>query len=318
MTLAIPAIVLGIFVFTSVLLLVMVVARKLARLIFKHDSPARIDDATETGNGVQQRVFTFAHPRGPDITVQKKFWCQLKLLQSRELLAKGRYTIKSDVDREVVELFFDRVVGDDTAVATAKNAEQLRELSDELGFTGFDDEIRAFLDSNWKVRKDLVSMRQRVDRHDVTIEHLQRCVLNLEQQIREQQTVPERVKAVEGFRDAMEPVIQRVSREVRALRQDVLTSSKESTAEVAALSDEVSRFKADLGDMWQAVQRLKSDASSKEFVYKEVRPLDGIIAHLTRECGGNVHKQGIVNVTASGCFGGQPEYAVDLKSDSCF
>ena len=49
-----------------------------------------------------------------------------------------------------------------------------------------------------------------------------------------------------------------------------------------------------------------------------MKPLDGIIAHLTRECGGNVHKEGVVNVTASSCYGYKPEYAVDLKADSRF
>ena len=33
-----------------------------------------------------------------------------------------------------------------------------------------------------------------------------------------------------------------------------------------------------------------------------LRKLDGIIAHLTRQCGGNVHDKGIVNVTASSCY----------------
>ena len=36
-----------------------------------------------------------------------------------------------------------------------------------------------------------------------------------------------------------------------------------------------------------------------ELPYNSSKPLDGIIAHLTRECGGNVHDNGIVNVTAS-------------------
>lgn len=31
-----------------------------------------------------------------------------------------------------------------------------------------------------------------------------------------------------------------------------------------------------------------------EFVYDASKPLDGIIAHLTRECGGNIHRKGIV------------------------
>ena len=34
----------------------------------------------------------------------------------------------------------------------------------------------------------------------------------------------------------------------------------------------------------------------REFVYDSAKPLKGVIAHLTRECGGNVRDKGIVNV----------------------
>ena len=57
-------------------------------------------------------------------------------------------------------------------------------------------------------------------------------------------------------------------------------------------------------------------AGPGEFVFNFLKPLDGIIAHLTRECGGNVHKNGVVEVTASS--GSQPEDVVDLGSDSEF
>ena len=45
-------------------------------------------------------------------------------------------------------------------------------LSDEPGFAGFNDKIRALLGGDWKVRKDLLGLRDRVDRHDVIIEEL--------------------------------------------------------------------------------------------------------------------------------------------------
>ena len=37
----------------------------------------------------------------------------------------------------------------------------------------------------------------------------------------------------------------------------------------------------------------------REFVYHGPRELDGIISVVVRECGGNVHEKGVVNVTAS-------------------
>ena len=57
-----------------------------------------------------------------------------------------------------------------------------------------------------------------------------------------------------------------------------------------------------------------------EFVYDGSKPLDGIIAHLTRECGGNVHRKGIVEVTGRSVYrlAEPPEHAVDLSTDSEF
>ena len=56
---------------------------------------------------------------------------------------------------------------------------------------------------------------------------------------------------------------------------------------------------------------------SLRFVYHESKKLDGVIAHLTRECDGNVHEKGIVNVTASTVYGSSyhTKDAVDLGTD---
>ena len=53
--------------------------------------------------------------------------------------------------------------------------------------------------------------------------------------------------------------------------------------------------------------------------YNESKPLEGIIAHLTRECGGNVHDKNVVNVTASCVFKDDNSYqrrVVELGTDS--
>jgi hypothetical protein len=49
-------------------------------------------------------------------------------------------------------------------------------------------------------------------------------------------------------------------------------------------------------------------------------PLDGIIAHLTRKCGGNVHDRKIVNVSESSMVSmGYPgKNAVEFETTSCF
>ena len=44
----------------------------------------------------------------------------------------------------------------------------------------------------------------------------------------------------------------------------------------------------------------------------------GVIAQLTREHGGNVATKGIIDVTASGCWAGDPENVADLGTNSFF
>ena len=112
--------------------------------------------------------------------------------------------------------------------------------------------------------------------------------------------------------------VSSVSEDVARLKQDV--SNRVSKAEVKELSDVVSCLndtEARLNDRLSCVEGRVREA---ELVLKdEIRgeidrlkaamkmvptdPLDGIIAQLTRECGGNVHAKGVVEVTASGNWG---------------
>ena len=75
-------------------------------------------------------------------------------------------------------------------------------------------------------------------------------------------------------------------------------------------------------DAWKIPRKTQDKHSNvREFRFEE-DPLDGIIAHLTRQYG-NVHTNGIVRVTADSVFYNDyielpPEHAVDLGSDSVF
>ena len=270
-------------------------------------------------------MFTFAHPRSGEIRVPNIFLSRLRLLKGRpELAAAGKYTITTDVDRDVVDFFFARVMGDEKPVVTVGNAEQLQALSNELGFTGFEDEIRAVLSGDSKASKDLVTLRGRVDRHDVIIEELQRRVLELERQRECPEKVERRVE--ETRQNDVQGEIAEAKREAGDLRKDVQrlrseVSGKASAADVAALSNEVARLKQaeakrETPNMQDVVREVPEQARS-EFVYSGPRKLDGIIAHLTRQCGGNVHHRGVVKVLASSCWGGlDPANAVDLWSNS--
>ena len=281
-------------------------------------------------------MFGFAQPRSLESPrIPRRFLNKLRLFERQpELATKGKYTITSDVDPEVVDLFFARVMGDTAEVVTAENAEQLRALCDELGFSGFDDEIRAVSGSSMKVRRDFMGLRGRVDRHDVVIEELQRRVLELERQLREQRRVPETVADVgEICRKAIAEVRREASdlrEEVQRLRSEV--SDRPSVADMRALAEEVARLKdaeATRGPQNSAAGKVLATPPMQqgqvarnvggEFVYNEARPLDGIIAHLTREFGGNVHLKKVVEVTASSVGGnGWAKNAVELGTDSRF
>ena len=170
-------------------------------------------------------MFSFQLRSSGTLSVPKKILSKMGLFQSHpELMDSGRYAIKSNVAPEVVDLFFARIVGDNAQVVTVENAEEMRQLCDELGFSGFDNEIRAVLGSDSK----------------------------------------------------MHPA----------------AAEKPET------------------DMRAPVQR--------EFVCIEGMPLDGIIAHLTRKCGGNVHKKGVVEVTGSSWATGSEPHVADLGTNLHF
>ena len=293
-------------------------------------------------------MFGFVQPRTQDqLRLPRSLLSKLQLFESKpELINAGKYSIKSDVAPDIVDLFFGRVGGDMTAVVTPENAEQLRALCDELEFSGFDDEIRSVLGSDRKTQKDLMGLRGRIDRHDLLLEELQRRVLELERQLREQPKVPENVEAVERHlkRRLERHLDHRVKETERAVREEIQRldptgrvsevasavaelqremSGRASAEAVQALSDQIARLKRQEQPL--AVPSAEIVARN-EFVYDQAAPFRGIIAHLTEKYGANVHEEKAVEVTASSVlsdvFLGKskfaPKHAVELGSDSEF
>ena len=133
-------------------------------------------------------------------------------------------------------------------------------------------------------------------------------------------------KVIEELRLKVHDLEQRLEREMR---------NKASTGEVKALSQEVSRLREggirmeyQLGDIERQVAQ--AHLSLIDDVQSEIRKLEsdilnmtgdpqqGIIASLTRNCGGNVHEEGLVEVTASGCRFGSLKNVVQLGTNSYF
>ena len=245
----------------------------------------------------------FAQPRSGDThRVPKRFWSEMRLFQRQpELIDAGKYTITSDVDPKVVDLFFARVMGDDSAVVTTENAQQLRALCDELGFAGFDDELRVVLDGN------------------VRLEDLQRQVLEVKDRMKAIEMRLDEVLRAVGGKSSTAELESRVLELERQLRE---VRDKAGSGEVCV--NEIVRNSVD-GAPAPTVKITTESSARKapalvegDFVYDEARPLDGIIARLTRECGGNVHAMGVVEVTASSCDRGNASNVVELESSHGF
>ena len=134
-------------------------------------------------------VFQFLLKQGHKMDVPKSFLTRLDLFKRKPVLINAdRYDIQSDVDSDILDLFMTRLDGGTSnAGLTPENAAQLRALCDELGFTGFDDELRAVVGRGAEPRaeKELVGVRGRVDRHDVLLEENQRQRPQLERQLQE-------------------------------------------------------------------------------------------------------------------------------------
>ena len=122
--------------------------------------------------------------------------------------------------------------------------------------------------------------------------------------------------------------------ERRALETDEIVKVDVSSqvSDVATGLGELVKEGARLQEAEQGLSVVETRATETELVLQEeirgkieriemvmaplTDPLDGIIAWLTRECGGNVHREGVVKVTASRRGGGQPENVVDFGSNS--
>ena len=195
-------------------------------------------------------MFRLALKGAGDASIPKAMMSKLDLFKRQPELVNGeKYTIKSNVNRNVLDLFMTRFFGAETTEkVTEENVEELRELCNELGFSGFDDEIRSVLgDGTVIVRRDMMGLRSRVDRHDVIIEELRARITELERQVQKQGQAPNAAKNLEETTQALRDDIRRdVSVRVDELAEEVQSLKSElkvSCADVKSLSKEVAALK---------------------------------------------------------------------------
>jgi hypothetical protein len=175
--------------------------------------------------------------------------------------------------------------------------------------------------------RSLIAMRQELSRERQRNETLrkdlgeqQREARDLWNEVDEQRNkisvLAQEIGQLAGERDRQEETVARQSSDIERLKGE----KKRTEDDLRGLEESNEQLKREVGKLKEEMKRLPHPVQICPF--QQSAPLDGIIAHLSRKCGGNVHDRGIVNVTSSSRLGGSPTWdgknAFDLKSSSVF
>ena len=172
--------------------------------------------------------------------------------------------------------------------------------------------------NNAEMLKTIAQMQRRIEEQQHEICALQRL---LQMQMDVQQVA---ASVEDRFNSISKQVETRTADCERQLRDYVTAQVSAVTTQVSAVNTKVERMATGerVEALEQKVSRLKEaeQGRKREFTYNGPRELDGIIAFLTRLCGGNVHEKGVVTVKASSFHMGADcqAAAVDLLGDSVF
>ena len=268
------------------------------------------------------------------------------LFKSPELLEK--YVIASEVTVEVLDLFLSRVFGTEREFI-GNGCGDLKALWEGLGCVSVSDKKDAGEElpaQDRESNKEMEGLR-------VKVQDLERQLCAVQRQLHMQGEVSQLAVSLDGKLDESARECARevsgVKSQVTAVSKDVARLDKEvrdraSTGDVRGLFEEVARLKESEKGLVDRIEKMaeaervlrdelqgeikRLDAAVKvatdplppgfQFAYDSSQPLKGIIAHLTSECGGNVHEKGVVEVTASSCHSGGAKCVAELGTGSFF
>lgn len=233
--------------------------------------------------------------RDGETVVPKPYCGQLKLFKRNPELADApEYVLRCNAKLGALNLLLCRLYDKNApAQITEENFSDLRGLCYELGFSGINEELNAFdFNNRQQLNREVITLRARVARQE-------KLLMELQGQIREllEDKKKANATALEGRLAA--PRTERLPEDSEKL---------DKTGGGEPLSHAVNVLK----------EHERRPEIRKEFVYTGTNPLDGVIAQLSRDCGGNVHDKEIVEVTGSGVgmTGYESKRAADLSSNS--
>ena len=251
-----------------------------------------------------------------------------------------------------LEKLYDEGANVDPREITEDRFAKLKALSAELGFSKLGKALQLFEDGSYRtapldesrekfegLSTELVgacdALKHRVDDHEVLLDQLRQQIKTYEQLFEDVhrrlgEFASEKMKSETEMRDSVSRQIQSLERKieevgrvceernvevVRTVEQAIKECPKQSDLDSLALEiEQLKRSEKEIRvrpEEMTTRAEVATEKTGREFVCRS-KKLDGIIAHLTRECGRNVHDAGIVNVTASSvCNNKQPKNAVE-------
>ena len=237
--------------------------------------------------------------RDGETVVPKLYSGQLKLFKRNPELADAPdYVLRCNAKLGALNLLLGRLYDKNTPVQiTEENFSELRGLCYELGFSGINEELDAFdFNNRQQLNHEVITLRARVARQE-------KLLMELQGQIRE--LLEDKKKA------------NTASYSASALDKRPAAPRSEHRPEDSEKLDKTSGETLSHGvDVLKEHERRPE--IRREFVFTGSNPLDGVIAQLSRDCGGNVHDKEIVEVTGNGMgmTGYEPKCAADLSSNS--
>ena len=258
------------------------------------------------------------------------------LFKTPELLEK--YVIASEVTVEVLDLFLSRVFGAERATF-GNDSGDLSALWESLGCFSLRSR-RSAAGEDLSARPDVPD--KAVEGLCAKVQDLERQLCAMQRQLEMQGEVSQLAMSLDGKLGEIERECDRqvsdlrlkvsdVSEEVVSLKKEL--NDKASNGEVMELSEKVSHLKDAERRLEDGISSAEKKAADVEKALRDeiqrldvamkagpIDPLNGIIAELTRQCGGNVHEKGLVEVTASSVSSNsyQAKNAVELGTDSFF
>ena len=118
---------------------------------------------------------------GSSVALPQPYFKKMALFKEPKIAKAASYKLRCKASNATVNLLLGRVYEESSPVTiTDDNFNELRNLAQELGFTGLDKELRAFqVQPKSSLDQDLATLNERVTRHDKLILELQRQVQQL-------------------------------------------------------------------------------------------------------------------------------------------